>query len=138
MWLMALLPPFFCALIELYLCLPQRSRLAVSASKMTSVASVGNSEPEDSLQKTVLCVFRERRRPVTFNASADEKTEKKNLFDAVKASFSDVLSSGEGTSNPGSYFLQTESSEWGPIDITGFVEDRATVHLCYSTNVSIE
>ena len=70
---------------------------------MTSVASVGNSESEGSLQKTVLCVFRERR-PITFNASADEKTKKNNL-DAVKASFSDVLSTGEGTSNPGSYFL---------------------------------
>ena len=124
--------------MELYLCLPQHSRLAVSALTMTSVACVGNSESEGSIQKTVLCVFRERRRPVTFSASTDEKTEKKNLLDAVKASFSDVLSSGEGTSNPGSYFLQTESSEWGPIDITGFVEDRATIHRCYSTNVSIE
>ena len=68
--------------------------------------------------------------------STDEKKEKNNLLDAVKTSFSDVLSSGEGTSNSGSYFLQTESSEWGRIDITGCVEDRATIHLCYSTNVS--
>ena len=96
--------------MELYLYLPQHSRLAVSALKMTSVACVRNYKSKDSVQKTVLCVFRERR-PVTFSASMDEKTEKKNLLDAVKASFSDVLSSVEGTSNPGSYFLQTESSE---------------------------
>ena len=100
------------------------------------MTSTGTSESKDSVKKTVLCIFKERRRLVTFIASTDEKKEKKNLFDTVKTSFSDVLSSGEGTSNSGSYFLQTESSEWGRIGITGCVEDRATIHLCYSTNVS--
>jgi hypothetical protein len=54
------------------------------------------------------------------------------LLAAVETSFADVLSSGEGTSNSTSYFLQTESSEWGRIDLTGGVQDRATVYLCCS------
>ena len=77
---------------------------------------------EETVKKTVLCVFKERRRPVTFIPSSDTTIERKNLLDAVRASFADVLSSGEGTNDTKSYFLQTENSEWGRIDLTGCVE----------------
>ena len=78
---------------------------------------------EDTVRKTVLCVFKERRRPVTFEASTDEKMEKNNLLEAIKKSFSDVL--------------QTESSKWGLIYLTGCVEESAIIHLCYSTSVTV-
>ena len=87
---------------------------------------------EETVKKTVLCVFKERRRPVTFIPSSDTNIERKNLLDAVRASFADVLSSGESTNDTKSYFLQIENSEWGRIDLTGCVEDRATIYLCYS------
>ena len=100
--------------------------------------SEGTSEStgsEDTVKKTVLCVFMDRRRPVTFITSPDANVERKNLFYAVRESFADVLSYGEDHSAK-SYFLQTESTEWGRIDLTGCVEDRATVYLCYSAGVS--
>ena len=56
------------------------------------------STTEEVVQKTVLCVFMERKRSVTFNASNDAKVERKNLFDDVRVHFSDVLSYGEGSS----------------------------------------
>ena len=98
--------------------------------------SEGTSTSEDTVKKTVLCVFKERRRPVTFITSSDKNVERKNLLDAVRASFADVLFCGEGTSDTRSYFFQTESSEWGRIDLTGCEEDRATIYLCYSADVS--
>ena len=90
---------------------------------------------EESVYKTVLCVFKDRRRPITFKASGDAQTERQNLLDAVRVTFSDVLSCGEGSS-ASSYFLQTESSEWGGmIDLLEHIEDRGTVYVCHSTNV---
>ena len=101
-----------------------------SGMKMTSG---GTATSEDTIKKTVLCIF---RRPVTFVTNSNKKIERKNLLDAVETSFADVLSCGEGTSNSKSYFLQTDDSEWGQIDLTGGVEDRATIYLCCSAGVS--
>lgn len=82
-------------------------------------------------QKSVLVVFKNRRRPISFQGSTDPQTEKRNLLAAVESAFSDVISSGEGTSGVGGrdYFLQTENSEWGSVEIMGHVEDHATVFL---------
>ena len=97
---------------------------------MSEESTEGSSEET----KTVLCVFKGRRRLVTYRTSNQVQIEKKHLLDAVSVTFADVLSSGEGTSDTKSYFLQTESTEWGGmINVTGFVEDRATVHLCYES-----
>ena len=96
----------------------------------------------NNVKKTVLCVFMDRRRPVSFSSDTDGKTERQKLLEAVKATFSDILSTGEGSSSTVSYFLQTESSEWGGalVDITEnvVVEDHGTVHLRCSTNVRDE
>ena len=84
--------------------------------------------PRMSAGKTVLCVYGERKRPVTFEGSTDPVKDRKNLYEAVMATFSDVL---EGSSSQTSYFLQQESAEWGGlIDLSGYVEDRTTVHFC--------
>lgn len=87
------------------------------------------------MEKTVLCVYQERRRPVTFTGNTDPVKDRKSLFDAVIGSFSDVL---ESTSNEAvSYFLQQESAEWGGlIDISGYIEDRTTVHLFCSAGTN--
>ena len=98
----------------------------------TSMDVVDQLQASTEGMKTVLAVFMNRRRPVCFQGSEDPKTEKQNLLDAVKTTFSDVISSGEGTSGAGvgGYFLQTESEEWGGlVDVTGQVQDRATVLL---------
>ena len=72
-------------------------------------------------------MFGERKRPITFQASDAAEEEKKNLLKAAKATFADVILEGK------SYFLQCNSTEWGGlIDISGFVEDHATVYLCSS------
>ena len=86
-------------------------------------------------EKTVLCVFGERKRPVVFQGSCTNAAEdRKNLMKAIMASFSDVL-----VETSRSYFLQRESAEWGGlIDLSGLVEDRSTVHLCYTTSASVE
>ena len=69
-------------------------------------------------QKTVLVVFKNRW-PISFQGSTDPQTEKRNLLTAVESTFLDVISSGEGTSGvrDRDYFLQTESSEWGIMEI---------------------
>ena len=80
--------------------------------------------------KTVLVVFKNRRRPIRFQGSSDPRIEKKNLLDAVQTTFSDIISAGEGTSGVGGYFLQTQSTEWGGfVDVTGRVEDHSTLLL---------
>ncbi len=89
-----------------------------------------------SSAKTVLCVYGERKRPVTFLGSTDPLKDRKNLFEAVVACFSDVM---EGSSSQTSFFLQQESVEWGGlIDISGYVEDRTTVHLCSTPQANVE
>ena len=136
-------PPFLCTASISCLELPfvpfkvsLRRHIPLFQHLNSKMISEGTATFEDTVKKTVLCVFKERRRPVTFITSADKNVEWKNLLDAVRASFADVLSCGEGTSDAKSHFLQTESSEWGRIDLTGCVEDRATVYLCYSAGVS--
>ena len=90
--------------------------------------------------KTVLAIFGERRRPVTFECGCTAKEELQNLFQAVTVCFSDVISASEGSSTTKQYFLQQESSDWGGtmIDITGFVTDKAVVHLCCAKTASSE
>ena len=64
------------------------------------------------------------------------QVKKKNLLDAVRVSFADVLLCGEGPVLQYLTFFLTEISEWdGMIDLTGCVENHATVYLCYSTEV---
>ena len=85
--------------------------------------------------KTVLVVFGERRRPVSFESGSTAKEELERLLEAVKVCFSDIISAREGpsTAKEPEFFLQKQSSEWGGlIDITGFVEDKEVVHLCHS------
>ena len=84
------------------------------------------------MEKTVLCVFGERKRPVTFKGSTDPVKDRKNLLEAVLLCYSDVLQGSE----VGHYFLQQESVEWGGwIDLSGIVQDRSTVRLCSSGKV---
>lgn len=82
--------------------------------------------------KTVLAVFGERRRPVSFECSSTAKEELEHLLEVVKVCFSDIINAREGLSTAEEYFLQQESSEWGGlINITGFIEDKKVVHLCH-------
>ena len=91
------------------------------------------SEHEEGQQKTVLCVFKDRKRPVTFLGDQDAKKERQNLLEAVKASFSDLLEGSSGAQSAPQCFLQYQSSEWGMIEVTGRIQDRNTVHLCLSS-----
>jgi len=54
----------------------------------------------------------------------------------VTECFSDIIGTYKDSSTSSKeYFLQQESSEWGGlIDITGFVKDKETIKLCYSSN----
>ena len=64
--------------------------------------------------KEVLVVFRDRRRPIFFECSSDPQVEYQHILDAVKETFDDVLSSGEGSSeNTEGYYLQTDNKVWG-------------------------
>ena len=94
----------------------------------------------DSDHKTVLAVFGDWRRPVNFVSGCTAKEEVYNLYQAVKATYNDVLSVNEGSSTTNEYFLQKESKEWGGqlIDITGFVRDKEVVHLCCGSKSNAE
>ena len=72
-------------------------------------------------KKEILVVYKDRRRPVTFDTVGDEK---KNIYEAVKGAFVDVLPSAEVP-----VFLQIDSKDWGLVDVTGSVPDRSTVYL---------
>ena len=86
-----------------------------------------------SVKRKRFCVFKDRR-PVTFIQDDEPKRERQNLLEAIQVSFSDLLSCGEGPSSLSpSYSLQHESERWGLIDVTGYIEDGGTVHLCFST-----
>ena len=86
-----------------------------------------------STEKTVLGVFRERRRPITFNSGNTPKEEYGNLLEAVKSGFDNILIANEGPSSSShgiealasettQYYIQRESKEWGGlVDVTGFV-----------------
>jgi hypothetical protein len=101
---------------------------------MAEMTDEKEKEREECGKKTVLCVFKDRRRPVTFVQDKEPKRERQNLLEAVHVSFSDLLSCGEGPSSSSpTYFLQREHELFGLIDLTGYVEDLGTVHLCVSS-----
>ena len=52
-----------------------------------------------STEKTVLGIFRERRRPITFNGGSTPKEEYGNLLEAVKSSFDNIMIANEGPSS---------------------------------------
>lgn len=87
--------------------------------------------------KEVLLVYGDRKRPVTFRASpSDPSAEQKNLYDAVRVAFEDILAAGEGSSSTyhdSKFYLEFESEEWGGemVDVSGsiVVPDRAIVYL---------
>ncbi len=59
--------------------------------------------------KEVLVVFRDRRRPILFECSSDPQVEYQHILDAVKETFDDVLSTGEGSCESTGYYLQTDN-----------------------------
>ena len=62
-----------------------------------------------ALHKTVLAVFGERRRPVTFLSSSTAKEQLENLFEAVTVCYSDIVSANEGTSTTNSTFCSKKA-----------------------------
>ena len=62
--------------------------------------------------KEVPVVYNERRRPVRFYNSLQKN---KNLLEAVRETFSDILESGEGSSKDAGWYLQTETPNPTPI-----------------------
>ena len=81
------------------------------------------------VEKVVLVVFNNRRRPIKF-FSTDPSEDSKNLMDAVREAFKDVLELDEGSSQSNSWYLQLESQEWGGlVDVCGSIENRCTVYL---------
>ena len=63
-------------------------------------------------EKTILGVFRGRRRPVTFSSGKTPKEECENLLKAVLTAFCDLVESKDDTFVTSHYYLQVESSEW--------------------------
>ena len=76
--------------------------------------------------KEVLAVFKERRRRVKYQPSTNKLEENRNLMDAIQEAFSDLT---EGSS--GSIYLQTETKDWGLVDVCGdcILEDHGTVYV---------
>ena len=79
---------------------------------------------ETRLTKEVLLVYDNRKRPVKFQAApGDPSAEQKNLYDAVRRDFSDILATGEGSSSAchETFYLEFESAEWGGemVDVSG-------------------
>ena len=92
------------------------------------------SEPS-CIDKEVLVVFNNRRRPVKFKYFETDPSENYlNLLCAVERAFCDVLTPEEGSSNSESgFYLQIQSDEWGGvIDVTPEtrVDDHSTVFIC--------
>lgn len=86
--------------------------------------------------KEVLLVCNSRKRPLRFQAvPSDPIAERKNLYNAAKRVFSDILSTGEGSSASchDEFYLQFESEEWGGemVDVTEsvVVPSKAIVYL---------
>ena len=90
--------------------------------------------------KTVVVVSGERRRPVQFKSSDTPNEEADNLFEAVADCFKDIIDirAKEGSSRGSEYYLQQESSEWGLIDVNGFVKNKDTINLCCSKTTCAE
>ena len=105
-------------------------RVATMAATMAAKQSESSAA---SMTKEVLCVYRERRRPVRFICKESEN-ETDKLLEAFKETFADVLeegSSSESTSQ-GGFIIQRESKEWGGlIDVTkrDTIEHHARLHL---------
>ena len=60
-------------------------------------------------EKTVLCVFQGRSRPITFKSGGNPKEEYENLLEAVLAGFHDSISkTNQATSSASSYHLERE------------------------------
>ena len=75
------------------------------ADENAEMTNENEKEHKECREKTVLCVFKDRR-PVTFIQDKEPKRERHNLLEAIKVSFSD-LSCGEGLSSSSpTYFLQ--------------------------------
>ena len=88
----------------------------------------------------MVVVFGDRQRPVQFKFGDTAKEEAGNLFEAVADCFSDLVDIGakDGSSQGSEYYLQRESSEWGLIDVTGFVNNKDTISLCSSKTTCAE
>ena len=86
----------------------------------------------EAVKKTVLCVCKGRRRPVTFSGSINTiEEDRMNLKKEIESAFKDVLQTDEGQIRD--YYIERESKEWGGlIDLTGFVQDKEILHLNYS------
>ena len=90
-----------------------------------------------TVMKEVLLVYGDRKRPVIFRASpGDPSAEQKNLYDAVRVVFEDILATAEGSSSTchdSKFYLEFESDEWGGeiVDVSGsiVVPDKAIVYL---------
>ena len=89
-------------------------------------------------EKTVLCVFQGRSRPITFKSGGNPKEEYENLLEAMLAGFHDLISkTNQATSSASSYHLERESTEWNRlIDVSGYVQEKEVVHLCLSSTKS--
>lgn len=90
----------------------------------------------DCIDKEVLVIFNDRRRPVKFKCFKNPSENYQSLCSAVEKAFCDILTAEEGSSNHSSesgFYLQMESNEWGGIiDVTPEtrVDDHSTVFLC--------
>ena len=89
-----------------------------------------------TVMKEVLLVYGDRKRPVIFRASpGDPSAEQKNLYDAVRVVFEDILATAEGSSSTchEKFYLEFESDEWGGemVDVSGsiVIPDKAIVYL---------
>ena len=98
--------------------------------RVATMAAKQSESSAASMTKEVLCVYRERRRPVRFICKESEN----ETIEAFKETFADVLeegSSSESTSQ-GGFIIQRESKEWGGlIDVTkrDTIEHHARLHL---------
>ncbi len=91
-------------------------------------------------RKEGLVVFRDRRRPIFFECSSDPQVEYQNILDAVKETFDDVLSSGEGSSeNTEGYYLQTDNKVWGRVDVSAKekIPTHSILHIHLPKRVSV-
>lgn len=84
------------------------------------------------MEKEILVFYGQRKRIVRFEGCDDLDLQRKRVYDEVRRTFEDVLSSAEGSSTSCSkeFFLQMENEVWGlMVDFTGAIEDRQTLHM---------
>ena len=96
-------------------------------------AEIEKKAEKDALssKKEILVVFKDRRRPISFQKSDDPQVEYARILEAVKETFEDVLLGGEGSSECQGYYLQRESKVWGRVDLNSKdeVEERSQLYL---------